>query len=257
MMVPLEVMVSDMFSGTNFGYNSGLFGSVSETDWQDAAERLIRVRAMMSSDSGSHSQEHLWFLPMIVALTKLDTVPSVVVDVACGMSIPIWYSYVMGEPTSLLGFDMDPCRPEQYPPGAKVVQCQVLDPNSPREVTASYDSVGGLMVATEWLEHVEYNPLPPLIVLCERTRPELLYLSVPTFTNTGFMRPDWVHYSDLPSYRRQPVRYAPWHYKGWNLSELADLVDDLGYHVIAAFSGYFRCGLMAARISGRWNTNGR
>ena len=240
----VDDMVGDLMKAVNFGYPQGLLESVSEGDWRASAERLVAVRSAMPLPSGSFDQEHLWFLPMVMTLTRVGLIPSAVVDIACGMSIPMWYSHVLGQPTSLFGLDMSPCPTAAYPPGATVIKCQLLDPNSVRSGIMSCESVGGLMVATEWLEHVEYNPIPTLTIISERVRPDIIYFSAPNFTNhQTFMRPEWVHYSTLAGYRGQPIRYAPWHHKGWTFNEMADLIDDLGYNLLAGYSGYHCSGI--------------
>jgi hypothetical protein len=189
-----------------------------------------------------HRLEHLYLLPLMVQMEVEGYVPSAVCDLGCGVSTLIRDAVRAGVQTTL-GIDL---ANESAHRGIRAVSCNFLDlKDLDRALQEGLTHTGGLLTCTEVLEHLPYNPLPVMVMLVERLRPERIYLTAPTLWEADCMVP-WLHYSRLPTWRGEWYQRATWHFKFWMPDEMLDLVTELGFRAIGTWAGG-RCGILGER----------
>lgn len=245
-------MAKEMFrQPANWGVeNYGCFWNVNQEMWDAGCERMVEVKSVMLEHSAimvAALEDAGWIVPLFTQMAPLHLSHMPIVDVGCGSSSFLWDGYLRGL-NRLLGIDMR-CHPSKFPPGVEKVESQILDLPA---VRASLDPVsfpaGGLMVCTEMLEHMEFNPLPGMLLIIETLKPKHLYVTVPTYLNRDNKRSSWVHYSELPTYRGQRMPMSPWHYKGWAMDELSEFCSELGFDQEGMFGGYSRIGFLGTSV---------
>lgn len=229
----------------------GRFGGVTKEAWDDACDRMVKVKSVMLDHgviSDAKMRDAGWIVPLLCLMgvdQMLFSLP--IIDVGCGPSTFVWDAYLRGI-KPIVGIDMW-VTPTLFPPSPTIqrVKSQVLDLG---ELRAGLDSVvfppGGLMICTEMVEHLSYNPLASFVMIVERLKPRFLYITAPTPLNNDNAM-SWRHYSDLPTYRGQRVRMSSWHVKGWTIDELGELVYDLGFSDDDCFGGLSRVGWIGER----------
>lgn len=240
-------LATDMSLPQNFSYPTGVYVDLVPADWEAAASELEAVRGRMPRRSGSWAEEHKWLLPLFAVTSRFPGHLTGLIDVGCGSGVPLWWGHARSW-APLWAMDLGLLQPDNFPPDTRLTTCNIMSlPELRSAIPADAIAWGGSIIMTEVLEHLEWKPLPMLCVLVERLRPKCVYMTAPTHYCDKFRRGDWVHYSELPTYRGQPIRSAPWHYKGWTVAELQDLVAELGMEELGSFCGIERAGIFAVR----------
>lgn len=228
---------------------TGSFWSLNEEGWDSGCDRMVDVKSVMLERSAimdATLEDAGWIVPLLAQMGPMHLSHLPIVDVGCGASTFLWDGYLRGI-RNLMGIDMS-CFQKQFPPECGMSQCQVLDLSSVREALRSTSfPIGGLMVCTEMLEHMEFNPLPGMLLIVEKLKPRYLYVTVPTSLNND-NRVQWMHYADLPVYRGQRIMMPPWHYKGWATEELVEFCWDLGFRHDGMFGGFSRIGFLGTAV---------
>lgn len=230
-------------------FSTQLGGSFCDTSsgWDSAVDEFIATREHMRSQGISVSnddQDSCWQVPFLWWARKHSVMTTNLTDIGCGLSTPSWAFHLSGSPHQLMidftdvGF--------ASPPTGRSISMNILDLGSIRR-SQIWTHMGGMMVCTEVLEHLQFNPVPPFLLMTEMVDPDFIYISTSPFLNRDTMV-DWHHYSTMPLYRGQRMFTSGWHYKGWSLDELCDFVVDIGFHVDSYFAGLRRLGIVGRRI---------
>jgi hypothetical protein len=227
-------------------YKFGCLRAITLDDWLGAAERLFAVCTPEHGCTVEGLKDiSSWLLPLYSHYVHENLSPTGVVDLGCGVGVTLWDAAGHGC-ADLVGIDLD-ATPPYLPPQATYFGCNMLDLRQMRRAADRSIHRGGTLCCTEVLEHLEFSPLPPLLLLTETVRPDYIYLTAPTFGFPGgFLRP-WQHYKDLPCWRGQPVRHPTPHTKPWTFAELADLIDELGFDLDGGWWAAWRVGIVGRR----------
>jgi len=241
-----QEMCEEMKSTRFFHYPTGAM-CIPEDAWSGAVETLRDVQRGMFDeveDCGRLSNEHRWILPL-VAHCNSQGYPSGIVDVGGGASTLTWLMKDRGVENRAV-IDMLPYH--KYADGTLVLKNQMLDLDDLRRGIESIPWKGGMLCCTEVLEHLQYNPMPSLLLITERLKTDFVYLTAPNYLYPDkFMLDNWRHYSELPIYRGQKFSGACWHYKPWTIDEISELVGEIGYDVMGSFAGWWRVGIIGRR----------
>lgn len=235
----------------NWGVSmEGCFLNVTQERWDDACERMVEIKSVMLERNAileAPLDDVVWVAPLLAEMDPMHLSHLPIVDVGSGPSCFIWDAYLRGIKETL-GIDMF-CFKGQLPEEAKAVQCQILDLPATRSTLSSVSfPPGGLMVCTEMLEHVEYNPLAGMLLIVETLKPSRLYVTVPTYVHQDSKVRGWMHYSEMDGYRGQRMLISPWHYKGWAIEELIEFCLELGFTRDGIFAGYNRLGFLGTSV---------
>ena len=236
-----EVLASTEYYNT---YRYGIFQGIGLDDWLMAAARLAAATEA-SGCSRDFADFSRWLLPLFWFYTKNRADGMSVVDVGCGAGVPLWDAVLNGAPHAH-GIELESLRPH-LPEATARSSCNLLDLNELRRAISEHLHEGGVRCCTEVLEHLEFNPLPSLLLIAESFRPKYIYFTAPTHGFPGGFLQSWRHYKELPCWRGQATPRSMPHTKPWTYAELEELCSDLGFECEGGWWGLWRVGILGRR----------
>ncbi len=241
-----DVVKNTFLSQNLFGLRKEKFyKDIVLDNWYDASIRLMESVLLVGNDTPFFNDIIAWQNPFFIFLVKENILQHDIIDIGCGLGIPLWDAFRY-KSENIYGIDMSNL---DYFFSDKIQynQCQILDLNQVYSFLSQIKYTGGFLSCTEMIEHIPYNPLPPLLLFCQHIKPDFIYFTAPTNSYPGnkFLL-EWVHYKELPMWQGQYLGTRP-HSKGWEMFELEELANDLNYNIIGSFCGYWRNGILAER----------
>ena len=225
-------------------YRYGCFQTIALDDWLLAAERLCTAVEASGCDQDL-CEVSGWLLPLFWFYVRNGIRETGIVDVGCGGGITLWDG-ALNDFVRTHGIELPSVGP-RLPETSVRASCDLLDLPNLRQAIGEAQPQGGFMCCTEVLEHLEFNPLPSLLLVAETFKPDYVYFTAPTHAFPGGFLLPWRHYKELPCCRGQHTGTSMPHTKPWTYAELEELCGDLGYECEGGWWALWRVGILAKK----------
>ena len=117
----------------------------------------------------------------------------------------------------------------------EIIECDILDTERLGELDLGRRDI---IVCTETLEHLDFNPVASLRKIVEMTTPSYLFISVPDQRHAQWWPMGKMHYRSMPIWSPEEaarVKAHPYdHRKPWEMDEVHDLMSEIGFEVIGS-----------------------
>ena len=164
-----------------------------------------------------------------------------ILDVGAGWGTTMEIGHQMG--MDVLGIDIIPIEFPDY----EVLECDLLDINQLRFLDFGHSD---LIVCTEVLEHLSFNPLDAFEEIVRKTDASWIFLSAPHASHAEYWPMGRIHYRDLPKWTPgAKSEIHPYiHRKPWEIEEFVDFIGELGFEVAHYDITDQRCVVLGRRI---------
>lgn len=155
--------------------------------------------------------------------------PLDILDIGCGYGTLLAYSQSVYPKANLYGIDMNRYISDDLKThlGVKFEQMDIEKRPIPFE-----DVRFDIVIMTEILEHLKYNPVPTLSKIRERMTPDgILYLSTPDAAEWGRLDKFYNHIGEMPGPESTSLDGADEHIYQYSVGELLRVLDDAGFRI--------------------------